>query len=203
MTKQEQIDSLKKELSEAYELIERLRKESNEGFMASSDYKRMQQEIESLKLMQSLSELHIETEIKNDKNLLQQVMKIREDNVALCEDHGIEYWEGLARIDRFSYQDIRDLEKKVSSLEAKIIAKDIIIEHFKNLLCGRDPIAPKETVMGRKPVPEEQKKRIRSYRKRGFTLKEISEMEGISLGAVSGICKDIKTKKRTNTIIVD
>lgn len=75
-------------------------------------------------------------------------------------------------------------------------AKDIIIEHLKDLLGGRDPLAPKEKVMGRKPVPDEQKKRIRSYRRKGWTLKEISELEGVSIGAVSGIRKDIKGKKQ-------
>ena len=196
MTRQEQIDSLKKELSDAYELISQLRKEANESFTASSEYKRMQQEIKSLKLMQSISEKHIETEIKHDKNLLQQVMKIREDNVALCEEHCLEYREGLTQVDRYAYRNIRDMEKKVVDLEAKVTAKNLIIEHLKDLLGGRDPLAPKETVMGRKPVPEEQKKRIRSYRRKGYTLKEICQMEGISLGAVSGICKGIKPNNK-------
>lgn len=195
MTKQEQIDRMKTELSEAYELINRLRKEANEGFIASSEYIHMQQEIKSLKLMQSMSEQHIETEIKQDKRLLHQVMKIREDNAALCQEHGIEYWEGLANVERWAVQDVRDLEKKIIDLEAKIAAKDIIITHLKDLLGGRDPLAPKERIMGRRPIPEDQKERIMAYRKKGYTLKEISQMEGVSLGAVSKICKGLKGKR--------
>lgn len=196
MTKQQQIEQLEKQLKEAYEMVRQVKKDADEGFKASPEYKRMEQEIKSLTLMQSLSERHIETEIRSDRRLLEQVQKIREDNMALCEEHGIEYWEGLTQIDRWATRDIRDLEKKVTDLEAKVAAKDVIIEHLKDLLGGRDPLAPKETVMGRKPVPNEQKKRIRSYRRKGWTLKEISDMEGVSIGAVSGICKDIKVKKK-------
>ena len=193
MTKQEQIESLKQELSEAYDKIRALQKDADEGFTSSSEYKRMQQEIKGLTLMQTLSEQHIETEIRTDKRLLEEVMKIREDNVALCREHGAEYWEGITQTDRWATQDIRNLEKKITDLEAKLAAKDVVITHLKALLEGEDPLAPKETVMGRKPVPEEQKRRIRSYRRKGYTLKEISEMEGVSLGAVSGICRGIKS----------
>ena len=68
--------------------------------------------------------------------------------------------------------------------------RPLIGPHFKDLLAGKDPIAPKETVMGRKPIPDDQKKRIRAYRRKGWTVKEISEMEGVSIGSVSSICKD-------------
>lgn len=196
MTKQQQIEQLEKQLKEAYEMVRQVKKDADEGFKASPEYKRMEQEIKSLTLMQSLSEQHIETEIRSNRRLLEQVQKIREDNEALCAEHGIEYWDGLAQIDRWATRDIRDLEKKVTDLEAKVAAKDVIIEHLKDLLGGRDPLAPKETVMGRRPVPDDQKKRIRSYRRKGWTLKEISDMEGVSIGAVSGICKDIKAKKK-------
>lgn len=195
MTKQQQIERLEKELREAYEMVRQLKKDADEGFKASPEHKRMEQELRSLTLSQSLAEQHIETEIRSDRRLLEQVQKIRDDNVALCAEHGIEYWDGLTQIDKWQTRDIRDLERKVTDLEAKVAAKDIIIEHLKDLLGGRDPLAPKETVMGRKPVPEDQKKRIRSYRRKGWTLKEISEMEGVSIGAVSGICKGIKVKK--------
>ena len=67
-------------------------------------------------------------------------------------------------------------------------------EHLKDLLSGRDPAAPKEVIMGRKPVPDETKKRVRKYRRDGYKIKEIAEMEGISIGAVSQICKGIKPK---------
>lgn len=189
MTKQEQIEQLEEQLKEAYEIIRELKKDADEGFKASPEYKRMQEEIKSLTLSQTLAEQEIESKIRSDKRLFEQIQKIREDNITLCAEHGVDYWEGLTRIDRWAE---RDFEKKIADLEAKIAAKDIIIEHLKDLLGGRDPLAPKETVMGRKPVPDEQKKRIRSYRQKGWTLKEISEMEGVSIGAVSGICKGIK-----------
>ena len=195
MTKQQQIEQLEKQLKEAYEMVRQVKKDADEGFKASPEYKRMEQEIKSLTLTQSLAEQHIETEIRSDRRLLEQVQKIREDNIALCAKHDIEYWDGLTQVDRWATRDIRDLEKKVTDLEAKVAAKDIIIEHLKDLLGGRDPLAPKETVMGRKPIPDDQKKRIRSYRSKGWTLKEISDMEGVSIGAVSGICKGIKPKK--------
>lgn len=196
MTKQQRIEQLEEQLEEAYEIIRQMKKDAEEGFKASPEYNRMEQEIKSLSLSQSLAEHHIESEIRSDRRLLELVQKIREDNIALCAEHGIEYWEGLTQVDRWDTRDVRDLEKKITDLEAKVAAKDIIIEHLKDLLGGRDPLAPKEKVMGRKPVPDDQKKRIRSYRQKGWTLKEISELEGVSIGAVSGICKDIRGKKQ-------
>lgn len=193
MTKQQRIEQLEEQLEEAYEIIRQLKKDADEGFAASLECKRMQEEVKSLTLSQSLAEQEIERKIRSDKRLFEQIRKIREDNIALCAEHGVDYWEGLTQIDRWAE---RDFEKKISDLEAKIAAKDIVIEHLKDLLGGRDPLAPKETVMGRKPVPDEQKKRIRSYRRKGWTLKEIAEMEGVSIGAVSGICKGVKGKKQ-------
>ena len=193
MTKQEQIEQLEEQLKEAYEIIRQMKKDADEGFKASPEYNRMEQEIKSLTLSQTLAEQAIERKIRSDKNLFEQIKKIREDNINLCAEHGVDYWEGLTQIDRWAD---KDFEKKIADLEAKVAAKDIIIEHLKDLLGGRDPLAPKEKVMGRKPVPDDQKKRIRAYRQKGWTLKEISEMEGVSLGAVSGICKGMKRSQQ-------
>lgn len=195
MTKQKQIEKLEQELREAYQTIDQLREDADKGFLSSPEYQRIKQDLRFYELSYDMATKHIETEVKSDKRLLDQIKKIRDDNVALCAEHEVEYWEGLTEISRNDDKDIRDLEKKIIDLEAKIAAKDIIIEHLKDLLAGRDPDEPKEIVMGRKPIPEDTKKRIRSYRKTGYTLKEISEMEGISIGAVSGICKGIKKKQ--------
>ena len=193
MTKQQRIEQLEEQLEEAYEIIRQMKRDTDKGFKASPEYKRMEQEIRGLTLSQSLAEHHIESEIRSDRRLMQEIKKIREDNIALCAEHGVDYWEGLTQIDRWTE---RDFEKKIANLEAKVAAKDIIIEHLKDLLGGRDPLAPKETVMGRRPVPDDQKKRIRSYRQKGWTLREIAEMEGVSIGTVSGICNGIKGKTR-------
>ena len=193
MTKQQRIEKLEEQLKEAYEIIRQMKKDADEGFRASPEYNRMEQEIKSLSLSQSLAERHIESEIRSDRRLMREIKKIREDNIALCAEHSVDYWEGLTQIGRWTE---RDFEKKIANLEAKVAAKDIIIEHLKDLLGGRDPLTPKETVMGRRPVPDDQKKRIRSYRQKGWTLREIAEMEGVSIGAVSGICNGIKGKKR-------
>ena len=196
MTKQERIENLEKELSAAYQEIRRLRELADKDFSASEEYTRMKQDLRSLELSRSLSELHIENEYKSNKRLMEEIRKIREDNAALCAEHGIEYWTGLTEADRFAGREVRDLEKKILNLEAKIEAKDAIIAYYRDVLGGRDPMAPKETVMGRRPVPEDQKKRIRSLRRKGYTLKEIAGFEGVSLGAVSNICKGIKPSQK-------
>ena len=151
----------------------------------------MKEEIKKLKLTERLANQHIETEIKYDRRLKEQIRKLREDNMELCAEHDREYWEGLT--DRWEVKEMRDLEEKITDLEAKIAAKDVIIEHYKDLLEGRDPLKPKERVMGRRPIPEEQKKRIRKYRREGFTLKEIADIEGVAIGSVSNLCKGIKS----------
>lgn len=200
MTKQQRIESLEKDLEWAYDQIKDLKAKANDGFKASTEYNRMQQELHSLHLMQDLSEQHIETEIKQDKRLLDSVLKIRNDNVQLCAEHGAEYWEGMTSINKYDYKDVRDLEKKVTDLEAKVKAKDIVIDHLKSILYGTAPEEPIKRAVGRKPVPEEQQKSVRSYRKQGWTLKDIAEMEGLSLGKVSGICKGIKIKKNSESV---
>ena len=193
MTKQQQIGKLEKELQEAYKTIEELNKAVDEGFHASNEYKRMQEEIKTLRLTEKLAKQHRELEIRSDKRLKEEIRQLRDDNMELCAEHGKEYWEGMT--DRWDVKEMRELESKIVDLEAKVAAKDVIIEHYKDLLGGRDPLAPKEKVMGRRPIPEEQKKRIRKYRRDGYTLKEISGMEGVSIGAVSNLCKGLFKKK--------
>ena len=198
MTKQEKINSLEEELAQAYKQIEELRQDADKSFRTSPEYIRMEQDIKVLKMGEALAKRHIETEIKSNKRLMSDMQKLLEDNRNLCGEHDVEYWIGITQTDRFANKEFRDYEKKITDLEVKLAAKDVIIEHYKDLLAGRDPKEPKETVMGRRPIPEEQKKRVRSYRKKGFTLKEIAEMEGLSIGAVSGICKGIKNAKKVD-----
>ena len=56
MTKQQRIEQLEEQLKEAYEIIRQLKKDADEGFKASPEHNRMEQEIKSLSLSQSLVE---------------------------------------------------------------------------------------------------------------------------------------------------
>ncbi len=175
MTKQGRIEELEKELSEAFNEISRLKNE-----------------IKGYKRMESLAEHRIETEYRDNLQLKESIRKIRDDNIALCAEHGADYWEGITDVAQWGD---KDTDKQLIVLKAKLKAKELIIEHLKDVLCGRNPNAPKKKTPGRKPISETQKKRIRKYRKDGYTLKEIISMEGVSLGSASNICKGLKKQK--------
>lgn len=192
MAKKDLIDALNSELDILREELHRLRQEADRGFKASPEYNRMEQELKFYKAAQSLAETHLVNEIKADRALRERIKKIREDNVNLCAEHGAGYWEGITAMNKLDYSEVEDCEERILELESRIKAKDLIIEHYRDLLCGREPAKPVPAVMGRRPISDDQKDRIRELRRKGYTLKDISSMEGVSLGAVSGICKEIK-----------
>lgn len=194
LTKQKQnekIERLIKERDEAYQRITELETSANHEFCDSREYQRMQEEIHNLQLMEKISQQHIETEVKGDMRLLQQIKRIRDDNAAICKEHGVEYWEGIAQKDRFAYKDLHQLEKEIVDLKAKIKAQELVLQHYKTILSGRDPDIPVHGTKGRPPISEDQKKRIQECRRNGWTIKEISEREGCSIGVVSKVCKGL------------
>ncbi len=116
-------------------------------------------------------------------------------NAELCAKHDVEYWEGLAQVRRWSGKEARELEDKIDHLEATVAAKEIVIKHLKDILADREPDKPAPLKIGRKPIPDDQKNRIRAYRRKGWTIKAIAEHEDLSIGAVSQICHGIKKPK--------
>ncbi len=192
MTDRERIEYLEERLKSLREQLQKLKSGADKSFADSPEYKRMQLEIAGLKRTSRLAESRIQSELMTDLTLQEEVQKLRDDNIALCAEHGTEYWEGMSDARCFNDNVVAPLEKKILELKAECKAKDVVIAHLKDLLEGRDPLAPKKAVMGRPPIPEEQKERIREYRRSGWTIKAISMTEGVSLGAVSNICKNIK-----------
>lgn len=188
MTKQEKIDMLQQELDALRTELRELKDASDEEFKSSRLYRRMADKIHGLELMEKVGEAHIENEITYDRKLLARMKDLEKDNTALCRKHDTAYWAGMAG-SHVRAKELRELKEKVTELEAKVAAKDVIINHLKGLLCNIEPEEPRASVKGRPPIPDEQKKRIRSYRRKGYTIKAISELEGVSAGAVYNICK--------------
>ncbi len=187
----DKIVQLTKERDEAYQRIEKLEMSANKDFQDSREYRRMQEEIHNLQLGERIKIQHVESEIKSDMRLMRQIKQIRDDNVRLCKEHGTEYWEGIAQQDRYANRDIWEMEKENEDLKAKVKAQEVVLEYYKALLAGKDPDVPEHAPKGRPPISEDQKKRIRQCRRDGWTIKEIAEHEGCSIGVVSKICKGL------------
>lgn len=194
-TKQIKIEQLESELKMANIQIERMKKDAEESFLNSTTYKQMQQELKLLRLSEEIRQIHLENEIRLSKRELRDAREALADNKKLCKRHNVEYWIGIANKDRFTVSRIKELETENEKLAAKVKAQEITIKHLKNVLMENDETEkPAKKKMGRAPIPDETKKRIRKYRRNGYKIKEIAEMEGLSVGAVSKICNGIKVK---------
>ena len=188
----EKLDRISKERDEAYERITELEASADKDFRDSREYKQMQEHIRNLELSEKLQIQHAENSIRSDEKLMRQIKQIRDDNVELCREHGAEYWEGITQQERYAHKDIRELEKQIRNLESKVKAQELVIDHYKTILSGKEPELPERRSKGRPGIDEEQKKRIQKCRKNGWTIKEIADTEGCSIGVVSKICKGIR-----------
>ncbi len=191
-SQKETIERLSKELEDTRERISGLMSAVDEAYHETNEYKAMQQELKNLRTIVNSEVMSIERQVKMDERRQAYVEKILADNKALCKKHGVEYWEGIAQQDRYAFRDIREMEQEITDLKALVKAKDIVIEHFKKILSGKDAEPPQMRKPGRPTIDEEQKKRIRKLRRDGWTLRQIQEAEGISLGIISKICKGMK-----------
>ena len=88
---------------------------------------------------------------------------------------------------------VADMPSDEQKLKAKIASQQATIDHLKSVLNGQEISVPKRMSKGRPSISEEQKRRIREYRSAGWTIKQIAEQEGLSVGVVSKICKKLLT----------
>lgn len=186
MTKQEQIDRLTAQVAELCNVISELRREADRGFEASPEYRRMKTELLLAGKVKDYED-RIRREKKADLKLLEEVRSLREDNRRLCEALGEdEYRIGMTR----GYFDRDGLEAQILNLKASLAAKEEIISHLKAILAGEDPETPKAPVMGKPRIDEETRKRVRKFRRAGWTMSQIADAEGISKGSVHAICHE-------------
>ncbi len=190
--KAQRIESLEKELKEAYEEINRLRKQKSDDFTASQLYKDMSQRLKFYEITSKTDLYHLEGEIRRRIVSEIELKRLFDDNKELCKEHDVDYWLGMTVKDRYDINRIHSLERDVSKLTAQVKARDVVISHLQDVISGSELSSPKKTKAGRPPVSEDVKKRILKYRKDGHTLKEIASLEGVSIGFVSQICKNVK-----------
>ena len=194
-SKQQQIDALMKELDEAYRRISKMQKEADESFQNSPLFREMSERIHFYELVEKTSLFSLESSIRKQLRSEEECRMLYEDNVALCSAHDSEYWLGMTEISRWDKSNIRSLEKEIETLQAKVQARDTVIEHLKDVIAGKEIGEPTAKKTGRKPVPKETVVRIRKYRRDGYSVREIAEMEGVSIGFVSQSCRNVKRKK--------
>lgn len=196
MTKQEQIDDLLKKLQEAYEIIADLKKAKDADFEKSPLYQRMRRDLILTEKLKDYEDM-FRRQNRTDMELAAQNKQLLDDNRLLCQEHDFEYWVGLSNPRLGDYFALRKLENENIELRAKMAAKDEIIEHLKSILAGEDISTPAHrTPTGRPKIDDATKKRIRKLYREGWTMKEISEAEGVSKGFVCQTCKGIERKKK-------
>lgn len=199
MAKQTQKELYENQIKILEETIHDLQKKADEGFTASPLFNEMSRRLKYYEIFEKTEWTHLENEIRSEKADKETMKRLFDDNVALCRKHNAEYWIGLTEIDRYDKQRIHSLENDVRKLSAQVEAKDIIIKHLKDVIAGIDTPKPEKRGVGKPGISEDVKKRIRKMRRDGYALKDIADLEGISIGSVSAICKGIKKpKKETN-----
>lgn len=131
-----------------------------------------------------------------DQKAFDEYRRVLADNRELCKEHGAEYWIGIANRDKWDELDAQRAQREIAELRAALEAKDIVIDHLKQVIAGEDPSpAPARPVGSPKKIDAETEKRVRSYRRKGWTMQQIADAEGISKGSVAGILKAAGIKK--------
>ena len=156
----------------------------------------LSKEVELLKRANELLQASLEDKMKESALNQQEAKVLRRDNEILCQQLNV-CPEDLASVISWEGKEPFRMEKEIEGLKAQLKAKDIVIDYLKSVIAGRTPREPGSRPVGKQPIDEETKKRVRKLRNDGWKLKHISEYEGISIGAASHICKGIKGKKES------
>ncbi|MBR4608227.1 MAG: hypothetical protein IKO41_18625 [Lachnospiraceae bacterium] len=202
MTKQQHIEELTRMNQLLEENVKRLEKKvadmiaaKDDDFSHSTIYAEMRRELllaDTLKDREGALRRHV----LMDQRAYDEYKKVLADNRELCGQHGAEYWIGIASRDKRDEIDAQRAQREIGELKAALEAKDIVITHLKQIIAGEEPTpAPSRPVGSPKKIDEETKKRVRGYRKKGWTMQQIADEEGISKGSVAGILKAAGKKK--------
>ena len=203
MTKQQQIDELRKQLENAYSMIDdcnkrmvEMVKKKDDDFTDSPLYRDMKRE---LILANKLKDY--ENRFRSQNTTAMQLYRenriLSEDNKRLCAEHDISYWEGLTDHDYFDSRAYDKLLKEKTDLEASLAAKDTIISYLKAILAGEEPTPPEMKPSGKpKKIDDATVRRIRKLYREGWTMQQISVAEGVSKGFISQSCKGVKRNKK-------
>lgn len=145
----------------------------------------------------------LSSKIKRQKQLEsdRSYKELLQDNITLCKKHGVEYWTGMAHM--WEYNETNWLKKKIDELEATIEVQDNTIKHLRQYIgkssAEQDMIAitsatpPKRRE--RPTIDEQTRRRIRKMYPE-YSIRKISEAEGVSVGAVAKIVKGMAIKKK-------
>ncbi|MBR1744054.1 MAG: helix-turn-helix transcriptional regulator [Lachnospiraceae bacterium] len=197
MTKKEQehMEQLRAELASCYEEIRKMQKNADKNFENSPKFRNMRIDLALATTLRDYED-RFRREHKADLELMARLKKLEDDNRALCQAHDVDYWIGLGSVRHWDYSAYENMEKELARLRAEVAAKDEVINHLKSIIAGEEPESPGEKrSAGRPKTDDVTVKRIRKYRRAGWTIRQIAAQEGISTGTVSEICKGIKPSK--------
>lgn len=153
--------------------------------------------MEMEKYYRSVADMYIladQTKKEKQNKTARLYQKILEDNQALCQKHDTEYWIGISHI--WEDGEVRDLERLVDSLQAQIEAQKTVISHLRKYIgtpleqqevqaASSMPVTPRSKG-GRPGIDIQTKKRVRKMYP-DFTIRQIAQAEGLSIGVVSKI----------------
>ncbi len=197
VTKKEQelVRGLQASLESAYQQIHEMQKNADKNFENSPKYRNMRIDLTLATTLREYED-RFRKEHKNNAEILERIKKLEDDNKALCEEHDVEYWVGLGDVRRWDYKAYEEMEKELIALRAELAAKNDVISHLKAIIAGEEPDRPEQTKPAGRPKTDDATiKRVRKYRRQGWTIRQIAAYEGISTGMVSQICKGIVVKK--------
>ena len=186
-------------VAELNKKLDEMRSAKNDDFSQSPLYREMKHELLLADKLKDI-EHRLRRQALTDERTLEQIKKIREDNVELCREHGIDYWEGIASRDKYDDPDRIRAEREILELKAALAAKDQVIEHLKVIISGEEPTpAPANPIGHPTRIDDETRKRVRKLRRQGWTMQQIADAEGISKGSVANIIKELpQGVQRTN-----
>jgi DNA-binding NarL/FixJ family response regulator len=217
MTKQETIERLKRENEQLLEQIKKLSETADSQFTASHTYAAMKKENDFLRNMAHASEstaAYWQGQIAQSRA---ENAQLRIDNTELLKriDSDAQYKVGLP-----GNSEIENLEKEILSLQTRIAERDATIAFLRKVMSDYiyeeseekpnvdDPsenITPSKRGRPSK-ITEVEKREIRNYRRQGYSVREISDISGFSVGTVQKIVQHVKVdpekvkerKKRKN-----
>ena len=135
----------------------------------------------------------LSSKIKRQKQLEsdRSYKELLQDNITLCKKHGVEYWTGMAHM--WEYNETNWLKKKIDELEATIEVQDNTIKHLRQYI-GKSS-AEQDMIAITSATPPKRRRRIRKMYPE-YSIRKISEAEGVSVGAVAKIVNGMATKKK-------
>ena len=208
MTKQDKIDELEQENDALRNQLRRLQDTSESQFIGSKTYCAMKNDLKHKNIL-------LESKLSDFDFWKQQTEKARleaaqaqKDNQRLLQQIDP---EGRYKIGMPEDRTIEQLEAEIRGLKARVKARDqtfaFIRKAFMDYMYDGaeekpEVVDPSDDVpipkMGKpKQITEPEKREMRQYRRRGYSIREIADISGMSIGTVQSVVQRVRVRPET------